>query len=287
VELCAGIPLPDFNSLYALAASAMTFPPGNISIPPLPGIPDPIYPGFNSINMEILQIVQQLQSFQLLTTFLSFLQPLVAFLGISLDSILPKIPGTNLTLLDLLALDPSVIYNAIKGLPSLIGIPGIPYPLYYSFDAPAIQIANAVQGIINGYMNTLIGVVTNLIGQVVSILSIGGLPTIPTVPSITDLQALIIPLALTIPEVRALLNRYSLNELLALALPLLGGFPVLPALPDPLIPSVNIPETNLMVGLGILYANLVMYPMTIIFDFIQNTLGHFISFSFPTVCVSI
>lgn len=290
LQICSTTPIPDFNSLYESALSAITVPPGSISIPILPAIPNPIYVNLNCINMEIVAIIQQFQTSQLLTTFMAFIAPLVKYLGLDLLSILPKIPYTNLTLIDLIALEPTLIYNTLAKLPSSILklIPGVPVPLYYAFNCPAIQITNAIQGIINGYMNTLIGTVTNLINQVINALDIPdlpGLPTIPTLPSITELQALIIPPGLPIKKITALLEKYSLNALLALAV--FPGFPVLPALPIPLILSINIPETNLIIGLGILYASYVTYPMTLIYNYIENTLGEFLSFTFPKICISI
>lgn len=287
LQICASIPIPTFNSLYADALSAMTIPPGNITIPLLPAIPNPIYPGFNCTNLEIVQIVAQLQSFQLLTTLLSFLQPLVEFLDISLDSILPKIPGTNLTLLDLLALDPTKIYDTLSVIPLsiLASFPGVPNPLTYSITAPSIDIITAIQGVINGYVNTVTNTVVSLINDVVNILDIGGLPTIPVVPSLESLQAIIIPPTLPIVDVTKLLNQFSLNDLLAL-IPI-PGFPAFPLLPIPLVVSVDIPEINMMLGLNLFYTNLTMFPMTIIFNFIENVLSEFIGFSFPTVCISI
>lgn len=288
VQICATISIPDFNSLYNSALPSMTFPPGNITIPALPVIPDPIFPGIGCTNLEINMIIQQLQQYQLLITFKAFLQPLVDFIGISLDSILPKIPETDLTLIDLLALDANKIYAALAALPLSVlqTLPGVPNPISYAFNAPSFSITIAIQGVIAGYMNTLISVVTSLINRALSILGghIPGLPTIPDVPSLSDLQALIIPPSLTIPEVTTLLNQFSLNALLAL-IPI-PGFPAFPALPIPLVVSFNSPELNMMMGLSLLYTNLVMYPMTLIFNYIEQTLGHFIGFAFPKVCIT-
>lgn len=287
LQICAASSIPNFNSLYHSALSAMTFPPGILNIPLLPALPNPIFPGFSSINMDVVAIIQQLQSYQLLVTFKAFLQPLVLFLGISLASILPKIPHTNLTLLNLLALTPTVIYNILANLPIsiLTTIPGVPNPLFYTVNIPAVQIVIAIQGIINGYLNALIAVVVSLINQVVGILHIGGLPTIPTVPTMAQLQAMIILPGLPLVKVEELLQKYSLNALLALAV--IPGFPSLPALPNPLIPSINSVETTLMIGLGLLYTNYVMYPMTIIFNFIESILSHHLSFTFPKICITI
>lgn len=286
LHICATTSIPGFSSLYNSAISAMRFPPTTITIPSLPVLPNPIFPGLNSINMEIVTMIQRLQSYQLLTTFKAFLQPLVVFLGISLESILPKIPHTNLTLLDLLVLTPAVI-SILANLPTsiLTTIPGVPSPLFYTVNAPAIQLVIAIQGIINGYLNTLIGTVVGLINQVVGILHIGGLPTIPTVPTMAHLQAMIILPGLPLAKIKALLGQYSLAALLALAV--ISGFPSLPALPHPLIPSINCPEINLMVGLELLYTNYVMYPMTIIFNFIESILSHYLNFTFLKVCITI
>lgn len=167
----------------------------------------------------------------------------------------------------------------------LVTLPGVPNPLSYAVDVPAINIANAVQGVINGYINSVVGVVSNLISQVTNALHIPGLPTLPTVPSINSLIAMVIPPGLPTLDVVALLSKYSLNALMALIV--VPGFPPLPVLPDPLTPELAFPEYDFTVAISLYYANLVMYPMQLILDFILNTLGHYLGFTFPTVCISI
>lgn len=294
-QICAKIPIPTFNSIYAAALPSMVFPPGNIKVPSLPGIPSSVFPGLQSTNLEILQIVEQLQTYQFLLTFEALLLPLTKFLGIPLDSILPKIPGTALSLIDLLALTPAKIYSTITvmlkqtgylGIPAKAGLPsllGVPNPLSYSIAIPAFNAITAVKGLINGYMSLLITTIINLINQVVSKLQLPGLPTIPSIPSLAGLQSTIIPTNLPIPQVTAVLSGYSLNTLLAKAP--IPGFPSLPALPSPLVPSLNSPEFNFFEGLGLLYTHLISYPLTIIVNFVQKILG-FLGFTFPTICVS-
>jgi hypothetical protein len=282
MHICADTAIPTFLALYALATPF----PTSISVPVLPALPNPIFPGFGSTNLTIVQILSQFQLNQLLVTLKAFLDPVVNFLGIAIGSILPNIPGTNFNLLDLLAGTPNAIYNALAALPRsvLLSLPGVLNPIFYGIGAGAIELALAVQGVITGYVVSVITIVVNLFNQAAHALSIGGL-SIPTIPSISSLLHMIIPSGTSVPNVITFLQRFSLNELLALVS--VPGFPTFPALPDPLIPSMNFPEFNLATGLNLLYISLATFCMTTILQYIQNTLGHFISFAFPKICIDI
>jgi hypothetical protein len=285
MRLCATIPIPDFNTLYNAALPAFKIP---FTVPTLPSLPNPIYGNLKIPNVELLQIIQELQSYQFMTTFMSFLTPLTSFLGLSLDAILPKIPGTDLTLLDLMALIPNKISTAIQQALAHFGpgiFPALPVPLYYAVNIPSIQVTTAVKMAIKGYMNTLILLVESLINKVIGKLHLPGLPTIPVVPTMDVIMGMILGSIPTFPtSITALLNKYSLNALLARVV--IPGFPAFPALPEPLIPKLNMPEINLMEGINILYTNLLALPMTIMMDFCMRVLT-MIGFSFPTICITI
>jgi hypothetical protein len=284
LTVCATSFIPTFSSLYSQFIPAFNFPPKSITIPPLPALPSPIFPGIDSINLEVVQLVQQLQSFQLLTVLDVLLAPLLAITGQSLSSVLPKIPGTNITLTDLLALNPAPIYAALAALtPSqLSAIPGVPNPLSYTINSPSMQIVNAIQSIMSGYTTMVLDIITSIVNDVTSILHVPGMPVPPTIPSMADIQAAIIPPGLTPAQVKALLSSVSLNDLLArFAIP--SPFPPMPLLPDPLTPSFNAPEIDLMAGLNQLYLNMSTYVMKLISDFIQSLLG----FAEKLVCITI
>jgi hypothetical protein len=313
MHICATTPIPDFNSLYNAALPAMTapLPLAPITIPPLPSLPSPIYPGFTQPNIEILQIVLELQNYQFLTTFSAFITPLVNFLGLNLSAILPKIPGTNLSLLDLLALTPNVVvpqFTAAWKLDPTIFM-AIPNSIYYAMNSPGLTDLKIARAAVQSYFTLLIDFVVNLINQAIGKInqSLPALPTIPTIPTMVDLQLLAVPFIPGLPPstpgipglppvpsvpglpvvsvgtILAYLNKFSLNNLLSLiAIP---GFPAIPSLPTPLVPNFTSPEYNFYVGLEVAFNELVAYPMSIIMNFINSVLSHFIGFSFPTICL--
>ncbi|AJG19080.1 hypothetical protein [Cupriavidus basilensis] len=288
MHLCASTPIPDFNSLYNGALSAMTFPPGSISIPALPTLPNPIYPDISNINGEIVQLVQELQSYQMLTTFTAFLTPLTSFLGLSLSSILPPIPGTALTLIDLLAMNPAPIYSGISAALAAHGPSIFPYlktPIFGSLSVPSIELVTTVKMVVKGYMNNLLDTVFGLINQVTGNLHLPAMPALPTLPTLARIEAMVIAAFPGFGSLTALINsgNASLNALLgAVVVP---GFPALPALPVPLIPNYSSYEHEFNEGLNVLYSSLVAYPMTLIMSFVTGTLS-MLGFSFPTVCIT-
>ena len=299
MKICAKVPIPDFNTLYNAALPAFKIP---FKVPLLPSLPSPIYANIKIPQYELLQIIQELQSYQFMTTFMAILTPIKKFLGLSLSAILPKIPGTDLTLIDLLALTPTKIYKAIKTALLKFGptiFPVVPIPIYYAVDVPAFQIITTIKAAIKGYMNTLITFIADLIGEVIKKLNIPhmpGLPALPVIPTMAVIMQMIlkqlpqipglpqVPPILTVPSLTTMLNKFSLNALLARVV--IPGFPAFPALLDPLIPNLKMPELTLMEGINMLYAHLLSIPMTIIMNFCIKTLS-MLGFKFPTICITI
>jgi hypothetical protein len=290
MRICATTPIPDFNSLYNSALASMTFPPASISIPSLPTLMNPIYAGISHINGEIVQLVQELQSFQMMTTFSSFLTPLTSYLGLSLSAILPKIPGTALSLIDLLAMNPSAIYSAISAAVAQYGAGIFPFlktPIFGSLSIPSIEIVATVKMVIKGYMSALLGTVFGLINQVTGKLKLPAMPALPTLPTLAQIEAQIMGAFPGFPSLSALINsgEASLNAMLASVWALVPSFPALPALPSPLIPNFSSLEHEFNEGLNVLYSSLVAYPMTLIMNFVTSTLS-MLGFSFPTLCIT-
>ncbi|EON13161.1 hypothetical protein [Pandoraea sp. SD6-2] len=290
MRICATTPIPDFNGLYEAARASMTFPPQGITVPALPSLRNPIYPGLSRTNDEIVQLVQELQSYQMLTTFSSFLNPLTSFLGLSPASILPKIPGTALNLIDLLAMSPGAIYDGVAAALAEYGsgiFPFVKTPIFQGLSIPSIEIVTTVKMAIKGYMNTLLGTVSGLIDQVTGKLKLPGMPALPTLPSFEAISAQIMGAFPGFPDLSALIRSgsVSLNALLASVGALVPAFPALPALPEPLIPNLSSFEHEFNEGLNVLYSSLVAYPMTLIMNFVTSTLS-MLGFSFPAMCIT-
>jgi hypothetical protein len=272
--ICATIPLPSFISLFR--STTFHFPPNvTLRIPSLPSLLNPIYSTLSHINMEILQLVQELQSYQFLTTIMNIIRPLVSFIGGVLSSILPKIPGTLLTLIDLLAMDAKGLYNSVKGAISQFGISIfslVPSPMFISLSIPDIEIVNTIKLILKQYMNLCVGVITGLISQVTSILAIANMAVLPILPSLSAIMKIIRGnINLSLPDIFALL--------------VFPGFPVI-TIPHPLIPNFSSIEVELLEGLNIFLGEMINSLLGTIMKFITDILSAFIGFTFPTICIS-
>lgn len=286
ITLCATSPLPTFKSLYDAVTEHLTFPPVSIVIPTLPTLKMPIYEGFSNTNMEIVQLIQGLQDFQLQTTLMALIQPLVSFVGGALEDFLPKIPHTNLTLVDLLAANPSVIYQEIMAAIAIYGVnifPFVPNPMFSNLSLPSIEIVNIVKMVVRGYYVALLNTITSLISQVTDILQISNLGAIPTIPTLSEMLS---TLLLAFPEfanINQLIQSGLSIDVLFAALSF-NGFPPL-VLPVPLIPSFSSYEIEFQEALSIIYGDFLTIPLAIIVDFVQNALS-MLGFSFPTLCIS-
>ena len=103
----------------------------NFSLPDIPGLPLPIFPDYSSIVMEVSEIAQAVQQFQLMNTLVAMIKPMVSFIGISIDSILPKDPIFGLSPLDILQMSGSDLYNMV-------------YSKFKDMQNLAIEVAQAV-----------------------------------------------------------------------------------------------------------------------------------------------
>jgi hypothetical protein len=285
LTFCATSPVPTFNSLYQAIVNSLTFPPIQFTIPSLPTIPNPIYAGFNCANLEIIQLVQGLQQFQMMTTLMAGLQPLVSFLGGAIDDLLPKISGTDLNLMSLLSINANQVYTAIStAIANGITFPFVPSPIFNGLTIPAVEAVATVKAVVNGYFMQVMDVLTDLIGQITEQLELPALPTLPQIPTLSDIQQVLLA---AFPEFQTLQDLIqsgiSVSQLFSALI--LAGFPPL-ILPDPLIPSFSSFEIEFQEAITILHMELLSRPLTIIIDFLQNTLGQ-LGFEFPLLCVSI
>ncbi|PTQ91279.1 hypothetical protein [Agitococcus lubricus] len=286
ITLCANNPLPTFKSLYDSVVDNLKFPPIAIEIPTLPTLKTPIYEGFSNTNMEILQLIQGLQDFQFQTTLMALIQPLVSVVGGALEDILPKIPHTDLTLIDLLASNPSHIYDVIAAAIAEHGLgifPFVPKPMFGSFSIPAIEAVNVVKMVVRGYYIAVLNVISSLIDQVTDILELAGLGVLPTIPTLSAITAALMAAFPQFDNLSALIQSgIGIQDIFSMLL--FSGFPPI-AIPNPLIPSFSSHEIEFQEALSIIYSDFLTIPLAIIIDFVQDTLG-MLGFSFPLLCIS-
>lgn len=288
VSLCTDTPLPTFKGLYDSFAGNLTSPPMPFVFPQMPTLPVPMFPSINVPNLEAVKTLIELQSQQMLGTLIAMIAPLVEYLELAIEDLIPKIPGLDLSLIDLLEMNPQALYDAVKqkiidGVGDLW--PFIPLPLYTSLSIPDFEIVQIASNLVKQYSMMLVTFITSLITQVTDALEITNMPTLPSFPTFDNIKALIlakVPGATTPHEV--LTSGISIPEMFNILIP---GFPALPALPSPLIPSINIPEFDYIEAMGILMNHLNTSGLSLIMDFIEDTLGQFISFTFPTICITL
>jgi hypothetical protein len=293
-HICVASPLPTIDSIMASFSPLLTFPP---SVPALglllPTLPSPLFPRFRQPNLGLVLTAVELQAVQLLQTELSIIQPLVDFLGGSLSSLLPTIPGLGaLSLADLLAGDPGALISAVQsaitgGFAHLWDF--VPVPLFPNLNIPAVELPVTLVLIVSQYMLLLVESLVSLINSVTGGLHIGGMPAIPAIPTISDIEAAIlagVPGASSFADVvTAMRGGLSLSALLAgLSFP---GLPAMPALPIPLIPSLKAPAIEFAVGMAAFYSSLAVGLLTPILSFVEDTLASHLSFTFPLICIDI
>jgi hypothetical protein len=210
---------------------------------------------------------------------MGMIQPMLSLIGGSLSAFLPSIPGLpGITLVDLLAGNPEVLIGAVESaIASGFSWSFIPNPLYVKLNIPNMEAPQILLLVVSDYMQLVMNSITSLIGEVTSFLEIGnisGLPTFPTLDSVLSMVEDTIGGELTNIQ----------EKLSTISIP---GFPNLPMMPDPLIPSFNIPAITLTFCITALYNNLIVGMMTPIMGFITGTLSSYMSFTFPIMCIDI
>ena len=302
--ICTNTPLPDYSTIFNASKHIFDNFPPHMTLPQFPILPTLQTPIFGTLRKPALEFsifIQELCSHQLLLTLSSMIKPLVDFLGGALNSILPKIPGLPFNLIDLLTLNVDAMYASVRNTmihygTSLWAL--VPNPMFPNFNIPDLQIVNIIKMTIKGYISDLTGLVTGLIGRVTSILEIGGMPAIPAFPSISQIYAAIAShLQLPNFNINFLIPGFKIPDFpnftmpsmtdLFSKLPIPGFGTLLAMIPNPLIPTFKMPNIEFMEMMNILYGQLHIMVIQPIMDFINNTLGRFIGFSFPTLCITL
>lgn len=285
ITLCADSPIPTFNALYDALLASLPAELPSFNVPSLLALLNPIYDGFAHLPLELSQLIQELQNVQLNTTLMALIEPLVSFLGGALEDLLPKIPHTDLTLLDILSSQTDAIYTAVKvALEQGFTFPFVPNPIFGSISIPAIEAVNTVKMVLRGYQTLLVTLLTDLIEQVTELLLLEGLPALPTIPSLSEVKALILAAFPNFDDIEAIfLSGVDISALFA-TLSLAAGLPPL-ILPQPLFDGLSNFDIEFNEALSIFYSHAITAVMSVIVDFVQNILS-MLSFNFPLLCIS-
>ena len=266
--ICSPSLLPTYDDLSALLAQFYTIP-GQVILPIQQTLPSPLWPSISSVKQELEGTISEMLQSQISGMYNELLSVLTSFIGISIESILPDIPGfpgfNFISILDgelqdmIDLITPSFDF-------SLVGL--LPDPIYPGLTVPDWQALVTVQTAINEYYQIIPNTIFGLITQVTDILEIPGMPALPTFPTLASIQALL-------PAIP------TISDLFTISIP---SFDFQLSMPQPLIPTVNIPSYDLLQGLRNLYAGLATEATQLILDFIPNLE---LSFSFPIFCLDI
>jgi hypothetical protein len=320
MQICLNTPLPTLDSILASFKYSLTFPPPFPKLPSLniflPSFGFPLFPNLNIPNLETVMAAIEFQAHQLITTVLAMIKPVIAKLGIAIDKFLPKIPGLpGLNLLDLISGNWQKLIAAVrKALDFGFSLPMLPIPLYPTLKIPDLHVAFTLQAIIANYMFIVIDKVAGIVQRVTKLFKGMPFPTFPKFPSPEDILMSIIskiPGLPSFPSYAALLEflkkKFQLPHIPSIAditaklsnlVPnidisalfakiSLPAMPKFPQLPNPLIPSFNMPDIELAMHMLAFNINLQLGLLKPIMDFILNVLGKKLSFTFPKLCITL
>lgn len=284
ITLCCDSPLPTFSSLHAsLMESLEGHGIPELTIPKLPGIRNPIYNGFSHPVLELSQLVQELQHYQVSLTMLNIFKPIADFLGGALEELLPKVPGTDLTLLDIIAMKTDRIYDAIQqAIENGFKFPMLPDPIFPDLSIPALDTVATVKAVLRDYPASLLKKIKQLIDIVTGQLALSAIFTIPPLPTRQDVELAILAAFPTFDRpLDILTEEFSVSKLfMAFTVP---GFPPL-ILPEPLVTGFSSFSLELDEAISIFQADALSSLLQPVIDFCQDTLGQ-LGFEFPTICI--
>lgn len=263
----------------------------------LPTLPSPIFQTLVIPSLEKYIISVELQFSQLVMTLKSMIDPILGFLNIPLEDWLPKIPGlSNFSIVDILnGKSDKIILEIKRNIDYGFEIPLLP-KLYPTLDIPEIIAIQTFQFMMRNYMAMIVTKITSAIAQVTDRLEIA-MPVFPVIPSSDQIFQLIKGTTETAIEglnqsgpikdindfvIYAKNFNLDVNSILSkIDIPMLPPLPKTPNIPE----DILIPEIGIVAELSNFNMNLIYGLMKMIKDFIDQTLGSFISFAFPTICI--
>lgn len=267
-EICVTNIIPTYNSIAPLFDSFYQFG-DSLVLPFQITLPDPMWPDITSPAQYIQATITEMINSQMSGMFLALFDPILGFLSLNLEDILPDIPGfPGFNLINL-------IDGEIDDLIALVQVPSfdfslielLPDPIYPGLTIPSWDALVAVQTAINQYYQIITEVITDLVNQIADILELATL-SIPTFPTLDEIMDLLPPFP-------------TLEDLFDITIP---GFSFVLAMPVPLVPGFNAPSFDFLSGLRNLFAGLSSEVESLIVDFVDSLP---LSFDYPLFCIEV
>lgn len=269
-QICISIPPPSYSEIVEKLNGYI---PKNIDeFASLIGLPVPIFETISQYSLEISQIVQYFSSMNMFNLLMQMIEPMASLLGLAIESLLPKIPILNISIIELMKLSPNELKAILIEKYKEIGdelfeafSEFLPFPIYFSLSIPDFEINVLIKAIYNMGLTMLISIASSLINDVLSFLKIltsFELPVIPTLSEVKEAVKMIAiaklveagaPIIELANEVEAFIYvaetlKMNISELISeLSFP---NFPKI-HLPDPLLPSFSSIEIELREAINI------------------------------------
>ncbi len=255
---------PTCKGLADSFAPLSAYPPVDITLPPFPTFGQESMGSIRSIPNKVVQWIQNLQQSYLLLVVSAIGEVVSSILGGALDSLLPEVPGLGLTFSAFLAVDPAVLFAAVKqavvdGVTEITSL--IPSPIYAGISCLDLELVEIVKSVASSYIKLLTEVLTNLVNDAADILSVAGLPPIPVIPTLASLQGMVADWFTV--------NTGSLQDAISALFPVLPN----PILPDPIIPTFAAPALEYRQAMNMLLQEMTTLPLSMIADFADTVLG--------------
>ena len=307
-QFCISFPPPSYQELFDQIKHLKPDFSKLKNLIPVIGLPIPIYIDFSHYSNELSQLVQYWRSMLSVQTLLAMIKPMVSLLGLALDSLLPKIPFLNISILDLIAMDANtvkqMIATALKehGQAFLSAISAfLPLPIYFGLSIPSFEINAIFKAIYSQAVNSLIEIVTNLIGQVLDKLKLSAILNLPKLPTLKELQNMIMQILKAKTqaiageliqdfkdEYAAIVHAVQVLKMDINAIFALIQFPGLPIIkfPSPFFPDFSCLAVELREAMQIFMQSVMTFVIDKIVSFVKSVLS-MLGIQFPTICIDL
>lgn len=307
-QFCISFPPPSYQELFDQIKHLKPDFSKLKNLIPVIGLPIPIYIDFSHYSNELSQLVQYWRSMLSVQTLLAMIKPMVSLLGLALDSLLPKIPFLNISILDLITMDANTVKQMIAaalkehGQAFLSAISAfLPLPIYFGLSIPSFEINAIFKAIYSQAVNSLIEIVTNLIGQVLDKLKLSAILNLPKLPTLKELQNMIMQIlkakAQAIAgeliqdfkdEYAAIVHAVQVLKMDINAIFALIQFPGLPIIkfPSPFFPDFSCLAVELREAMQIFMQSVMTFVIDKIVSFVKSVLS-MLGIQFPTICIDL
>lgn len=254
----------------------------------LPTIKEVIYEGYSNIMAEVNEVIDAMKAYQDMLTIENIMKPLVSVIGGIIEDFIPIIPILNISLIDLLKMDTTKIYDSVENaIKENLKIPFTPEQLLESFKAYSREVVLTVKMVIVGYKDMLVNQIKSMIQQVLDILEIAAtIPTLLKVPTVEDLQNILLSL---FPEYKSIVEIIketgkTVKELVDMVT-VASGTPSL-NIKEQLISFYSNAELELKERFNQIVDTVSSFNLRMLVDFVKNTLGQ-LGFNFPVFCIEV